>query len=111
MSVVTILGAGNGGAAAAAELALGGHRVRLWNRSAATLKPFRDLGGVRFEGAIGNGIARAEALTTDLPEALEGAGVALVCLPATAHEHVASELARARAALPVVLNPGHTGGA
>ena len=111
MSTLAVLGAGNGGCAAVAELALAGHEVRLWNRSEAALAPLRAAGGVRYEGALGSGLARIAVLTTNLPEALAGAEAALVCLPAVAHAHLAAELARARALLPVVLNPGHTCGA
>ena len=34
---VAVLGGGNGGFATAADLALAGHRVRLWSRSASAL--------------------------------------------------------------------------
>lgn len=108
---VAVLGAGAGGAAATAELMLRGHSVRLWNRSPATLEPFRAAGGVRYEGKLGAGLAAPETITANLAEAIEGAGAVLVCLPAIAHEDVAAGLASAAAALPVVLDPGHTGGA
>jgi opine dehydrogenase len=111
MSTLAVLGAGNGGCAAVAELAPAGHEVRLWNRSEAALAPLRAAGGVRYEGALGSGLARIAVLTTDLPEALAGAEAALVCLPAVAHAHLAAELARTGPRLPVVLNPGHTCGA
>jgi opine dehydrogenase len=108
---VAVLGAGAGGAAATADLTLQGHAVRLWNRSPATLEPFRVLGGVGYEGLPGTGLAVPETITADLSEAIEGADAALVCLPAIAHEEVAIRLASAGASLPIVLDPGHTGGA
>jgi opine dehydrogenase len=111
MASVTILGAGAGGAAAAVELTAVGHAVALWSRSAATLKPFQELGGVRHEGVLGDGFTPISRISGRLDEALEGADVALVCLPSLAHDTVADELVRAGARLPVVLNPGHTGGA
>lgn len=111
MATVAILGAGAGGAAAAVELTAAGHAVSLWNRSPATLEPFRAAGGVRHAGALGDGFTALERITPSLAEALEGADVALVCLPALAHDAVADALLEARAELPVVLNPGHTGGA
>ncbi len=109
MTTVAVLGAGAGGAAATAELTLAGHRVRLWNRSPATLEPFT--AGVRFVGLLGEGVAEPEHVTHDIAEAIAGVDVAIVCLPALAHEHVAQALAAARATCPIVLNPGHTGGA
>jgi opine dehydrogenase len=111
MSGVAILGAGAGGAAAAVELTAAGHDVALWNRSPATLAPLRAAGGIRHEGVLGDGFTSVARVTVDLAEALEGADVALVCLPSLAHDAVADALVAAGAELPVVLNPGHTGGA
>jgi opine dehydrogenase len=111
MKTIAVLGAGAGGAAAAADLSLRGYAVRLWNRSPETLEPYRRSGEVRYEGLLGSGAARPEAITADLREALDAADAAVVCLPALAHEGVAARLAAAGASLPVVLHPGHTGGA
>lgn len=110
---VSILGAGAGGAAAVAELTLAGHEVVLWNRSPATLVPFQTLGGVRYSGVLGEGIARPRLITADLGEAIAGADAAVVSLPTFSHAAVARALAEARWPVdrPVVLNPGHTGGA
>jgi opine dehydrogenase len=110
---VTVLGAGAGGAAAVAELAAAGHEVALWNRSAETLAAFQASGGVEYEGVLGTGVARPRLMTSDLDVAL-GEAEAVVCtLPTFAHAPVAQALARSRlrAETPVVLNPGHTGGA
>ena len=106
---VAVLGAGAGGAAAAVELMLRGNAVRLWNRSPATLESFH--GSVRYEGLLGSGEVRPEAISTELGEVLDGTDAVLVCLPALAHEAVAEALAAAGVSVPIVLNPGHTGGA
>lgn len=111
MARVAILGAGAGGMAAAVELTAAGHAVALWNRSPATLEPLRAAGGVRHVGVLGEGFTPVATITPALGEALDGADVALVCLPSLAHDDVADALAAAGATLPVVLNPGHTGGA
>ena len=111
MRSVAVIGAGAGGAAAVVELTLKGHEVRWWNRSAATIEPFRAAGGVRHEGVLGEGFVRPAAIAAGLADALDGADAALVCLPSLAHEAVANALAEAGVACPVVLNPGHTGGA
>jgi opine dehydrogenase len=112
MTSVAILGAGAGGAAAAVELSGQGHDVRLWARTAATLAPFIEAGGVAFEGVLGDGLATPQLMTADLVAATAGAEVLLVCLPTPAHAAVARMLAEARVQdIPVVLNPGHTGGA
>lgn len=111
MTRVAVLGAGAGGSAATAELTSKGHHVRLWNRSPETLEPFRQAGGVRYEGRLGHGLAKPEVLTSDLAEALDGAEVALVCLPAAAHPSLFRALAAARLSVALVLNPGGVGGA
>ncbi len=110
--IVAILGAGNGGAAAAVELGQRGFRTHWWNRSAATLAPFQRAGGIRYRGVLGEGLATPELMTSNLAEALAGAQVILICLPVPAHTPVAEALVKLGAnAVPVVLNPGHTGGA
>ena len=110
---VAILGAGAGGAAAVAELTAAGHDVVLWNRSEATLAPFAALGGVGYEGVLGEGLARPSLITADLNAAIAGVQAAVVVLPTFLHAPVARALAEAGWPddLPVVLNPGHTGGA
>jgi len=109
---IAVIGAGAGGAAAAVELTLAGHRVRLWNRSPDTLAPFVERSGVEYEGVLGEGFVRPERITPDLGEAMQDADVALVCLPTISHASVARALAKAGLHhVPVVLNPGHTGGA
>lgn len=111
MTAVCVIGAGAGGAAAVVELTAAGHDVRWWNRTAATIEPFRAAGGVRHEGVLGDGFTRPGLITDELPVALAGADVALVCLPSLAHEPVTQALVDAEVACPVVLDPGHTGGA
>jgi opine dehydrogenase len=111
MRKVAVVGAGAGGAAAAAELIAAGHEVRLWGRSPETLAAFQGQGGVYYEGVLGSGLARPKLMTGDLPEAIDAADVILVCLPTFAHADVARALAHAGTRVPVVLNPGHTGGA
>jgi len=108
---VAVVGAGAGGAAAVAELVANGHEVRLWGRSPQTVAPFADQGGVAYEGVLGKGLARPTLITSDLSAAIDAADVIFVCLPTFAHGDLARGLARAGARAPVVLNPGHTGGA
>lgn len=112
MRSIAVIGAGAGGAAAVAELTQAGHDVSLWNRSAETLAPFQALGGVGYEGLLGEGIARPRVISADLAEVITGAEVILVCLPTFSHTAVARALAGiGSTTVPVVLNPGHTGGA
>lgn len=110
---VAILGAGAGGAASVAELVQAGHDVHFWARSAETLAPHVKLGGVAFEGKLGEGVAKPTLITTDLKAAIAGVDVAVVVLPTFSHSAIAAALAAAGwpSDRPVLLNPGHTGGA
>lgn len=110
MTRVAVLGGGAGGLSCAVELTQRGHQVRLWNRNPATVRPFSSA-VIGFTGALGQGSVAVEAVTSDLADALAGADVAIVCLPALAHDAVFAGLAECGCAIPVVLNPGHTGGA
>jgi opine dehydrogenase len=109
MRKVAIIGAGAGGAAAVAELAAA-CEVRFWGRAAA-IAPFATQGGIRYEGLPGNGFARPALITSDLAAAIDGVDAILLCLPTFAHDEIARALAGLGVAAPVVLNPGHTGGA
>ena len=112
MSSVAVLGAGSGGTAATAELMQKGHRVRLWNRSAAALQPFQSSGYVGYEGVLGSGRVTPELMSQNMDEVLNGVDGILVCMPTIAHGAIAEMLANAGVrSIPVVLNPGHTGGA
>lgn len=106
---VAILGAGNGGCAAAVDLGGRGYEVRLWSRSEERLAPFREAGGIEFAGALGDGLRRVKSLTTDIAAAMDGADIVLIMVPTHAHE------AMARAVAPhlvpsqiLMVSPGHT---
>ncbi|GAC1339570.1 MAG: hypothetical protein NVSMB29_07090 [Candidatus Dormibacteria bacterium] len=60
---------------------------------------------------FGDGIAMPSLISTQLAEVLHEAEVAVVCLPALAHADLFNAFATMRLRLPVILNPGHTGGA
>lgn len=109
---VTVIGAGNGGSAAVVELTLAGHDVALHGRSEATVAPFR-ADGIGYQGVFGQGHAVPALITTSLKEAIQDADAAVVTLPTFALGSVARELHDAgwSANRPVILNPGHTGGA
>lgn len=109
---LAVIGAGNGGAAAAVELTLAGHDVALYGRSADTIAPFAH-GGIRYMGVFGEGVVHPLLLSSCIAEVIDGAEAAIVCLPTFAHVEVAHALHGAGwdATRPVLLNPGHTGGA
>jgi opine dehydrogenase len=90
---VAVLGGGNGAFATAADLALAGHGVRLWRRSADDTAAVREAGGITLVAEGRQGVARLERVTADLAEAVTGAEVVIVPLPATTHEDLAKRLA------------------
>lgn len=108
---IAVLGAGNGGLAAAADLTLRGHQVCLYTRSAATLQPVVDRGGVELMGAAGQGFAQLALITTDLQQAVAGADLIMLAVPVTAHQYYAHALAPVlESGQRIFLNPGHTCG-
>ncbi|HZD17740.1 MAG TPA: NAD/NADP octopine/nopaline dehydrogenase family protein [Actinomycetota bacterium] len=108
---VAILGAGNGGCAAAADLGSRGFQVRLFNRSRARLEPIIERGGLEKEGATGEGFVELPVVTDDLETAVEGADLVMLTVPISSHPYFAKELVPHLAPEQVLfLNPGHMGG-
>jgi opine dehydrogenase len=108
---VAVLGAGNGGCAAAADLARRCDDIRLYNRSAATIEPIIERGGIQLTGALGEAFVPLETVTTDLAAACDGADLVMLCVPTSAHDFFVDALAEVLApGQPVFLNPGHVGG-
>jgi opine dehydrogenase len=108
---VAILGAGNGGCAAAADLGDRGFDVSVYSRSEASLVHLRAQGGVRKIGACGDGLVPLRLVTTDIRQAVEGAEVVMLVVPLSAHPFYARQLAGLLSSDQIVfLNPGHMGG-
>jgi opine dehydrogenase len=110
----TVIGAGHGGKAMAAHLALMGFPVTLYNRTPENVSVIKARGGIELESYEGvlRGFGHLALVTSDMSEALEQAEVAMVVVPATAHADIARATApHLRNGQIVVLNPGRTGGA
>lgn len=106
-----VLGAGHGGLAMAGHLALLGFRTRLWNRSRERTDNVTDRGGIELEGVI-EGFGRVELATDDISDAIDGADVIMVVVPATGHRDIAKLCApHLNRHQVIVLNPGRTFGA
>lgn len=107
---VAVLGGGHGAYATAADLALAGHAVRLWRRAGPELAALRAAGGLALVAEGRRAKAVLEGLTTDLAEAVAGADVIVVPLPATSHEDLARRLApHLTESQLVLLSPGTLG--
>lgn len=112
MTVVAVLGGGNGAIAAAAHLTLEKHDVRLCNRTPAKLERFRAVGGVTVKGGFLPESFVELNIASSLEDAISGADAIMLCIPALGHEYYASRLATMISPNQVVfLNPGSTGGA
>jgi opine dehydrogenase len=109
-----VIGAGNGGKAMAAHLALMGFPVALYNRTAARIEAVQELGGIQLESFDGgpHGFGKLELATADLGEAIEGREAIMVVVPSTAHREIARGLApHLQDGQMVILHPGRTCGA
>jgi opine dehydrogenase len=108
-----VIGAGNGGKAMAAHLALMGFRVTLYNRTPFRIDAIRLRGGIDLESYPGGpyGFGRLACVTSDLAEALAMANVVMVVVPSSAHADVAAAMApHLQSGQIVVLHPGRTCG-
>jgi opine dehydrogenase len=109
---IAVIGAGNGGHAMAAHLSLGGFPVRFCEMPefGDNLRPARERGGIELMGALGEGFARLEMITTDLAAAIRGASHLFVVTQALGHERVAELCApHLEAGQSVILFPGSGG--
>jgi opine dehydrogenase len=110
----TVIGAGHGGRAMAAHLALMGIRVTLYNRTYDHIAALNARGGIDLESAEGgpHGFARLALVTSDIAEALKNAQMVMVVVPSSAHVDVAKNAApHLQDGQIVVLHPGRTCGA
>lgn len=110
----SVIGAGNGGRAMAAHLALMGFPVTLFNRTPEKVEAIRELGGIHLESfeAGPRGLGRLVAVTSSLEEATRAGRVLMVVVPSSAHGELARNLAPfLRPDHVIILHPGRTGGA
>lgn len=110
----TVIGAGHGGKAMAAHLALMGHLVTLYNRTPETIKTIRTRKGIELESFPGGptGFAKLKKCTSDIQEALNEAHVVMVVVPSSAHRDIAQACApHLKDGQIIVLHPGRTCGA
>jgi opine dehydrogenase len=109
----TVIGAGHGGKAMAADLAAKGFTVTLYNRTAERISEIAARSEIDLE--YESGISRCCSLavvTSDMAEAFEDANVIMVVLPASGHRDIAHKcVPHLRDGQIVILNPGRTGGA
>ncbi len=110
---VTVIGAGHGGKAMAADMAVRGFRVTLYNRTYSHIKVIDLRQGIELINEKGQEIfAPLENVTSDLEEALRDTALIMVVIPASGHRSIALKAAPyLQDDQILVLNPGRTGGA
>ena len=111
MSNIAVIGAGNGGQAMAAFLALKGYRVNLYNRTASRIAAIKEEGGIHLSGLY-KGYGKLNKVTTSIQDAIDDVELIMVVTPAIAHKYLAEEMEPYLVdGQKIVLNPGRTGGA
>lgn len=110
----TVIGAGHGGKAMAAHLAIMGFETTLYNRTADHIYAIHALGGVDLESYDNGprGFGRLKKVTSDMAEAIQDANVIMVVVPSSAHADIAKNMAPHLVdGQQVLLHPGRTCGA
>ncbi|MCL4239149.1 MAG: NAD/NADP octopine/nopaline dehydrogenase family protein [Anaerolineae bacterium] len=110
---IAVIGAGHGGKAMAAEMAVRGYTVRLYNRSYEHIEDIAARGGIEVTLEDGQQVfGPIPYVTSDMAFALADAKLVMIVVPASAHRDIALACApHLRDGQIVVLNPGRTGGA
>jgi opine dehydrogenase len=95
MKKITVLGGGGTGCMMAADNALRGNEVRLWDSGeyAENLEHIEKMNGITLTGRHTTGTAKLAMVTTNLGEALEGAEVVLIATLVKRHEKICEALA------------------
>ncbi|MDG1906632.1 MAG: 3-hydroxybutyryl-CoA dehydrogenase [Arenicella sp.] len=107
---IAVLGGGHGCYAAAAELSENGHQVRFWRRDSGALEPVIKSGGIRVKDFKGERDISIAKPTDSLKDAIEGAQLIVIPLPALAHVSLAKQCAPLwRDGQVVFLPPGTLG--
>ena len=110
----TVIGAGNGGKAMAAHLALKGFPVALYNRTSKHIDIIQKRGGIELKSYEGGpqGFGELTLVTANIAEALEHAEMIMVVVPSSAHTDIARLVTPyLRDGQIIILHPGRTFGA
>lgn len=92
---VAVLGGGNGGITAAADLTSRGFEVRLYElpRFSRNLEPIMRKGGILFKSQEGEKFVKTSLVTTDIAKAIAGTDIVMLVIPSIAVEEFAKECA------------------
>lgn len=87
-----VIGGGNGGQSAAAHLGVMGFPVTIFDVVPDTVNAINFQGGIYVDGAV-KGFGKVEKATIDIAEAVRGADIVMVILPALYHRDIAKRMA------------------
>jgi len=110
----TVIGAGNGGKAMSAHLAIMGQDVVLYNRTFINIEVIAKRGGIELESPPGGpfGFGEINLVTDDIQVALKDAEIIMVVVPSSGHSDIAKLVAPyLQDGQIVILHPGRTCGA
>ncbi len=110
----TVIGAGHGGKAMAAHLAIMGLEVNLYNRTFEHIDVIQKRGGIDLESSEpgAHGFGKLALVTSDMGQALEGTQMIMVVVPSSAHADIAKSVApHLKDGQILILHPGRTCGA
>jgi len=110
LAEVAVLGAGNGGQSMAADLALAGFPVNLFELESfsANLAPIQEKGGLELSGVGRMGFAKLNKITTDMQEAVKDAALIMVACAVPGHRPMMEAVApHLRDGHVIVFNTGY----
>ena len=110
---ITVMGAGNGGKAMAAHLAIMGAKVTLYNRTWKNIEAINERGGISLKSEeVYQDFGEIALITSDIEKAVKASRIIMVVLPAFAHAEIAKKISPfLQDDQIIVLNPGRTFGA
>lgn len=110
----TVIGAGHGGRAMAAHLALMGFDVALYNRTPEHIEGIKARKGIDLDSEESgpHGFAELALVTSNVKEAVQHGEMLMVVVPSSAHMSIAADMAPyLRDGHIILLHPGRTCGA
>ena len=90
---ITIIGAGNGGKAMAAHLAIMGAKVTLFNRTWKNIESISERGGISLKNEESSqDFGKIALMTSDIEIAVKASKIIMVVVPAFAHAEIAEKI-------------------
>jgi opine dehydrogenase len=110
---ISVFGAGHGGKAMAAHLAISGANVTLYNRTWQNIQAIKERGGISLASTFElSCFGKLSHVTSNIEEAVRNSQLLMIVVPAFAHAEIAKKISPfLEDGQIIVLNPGRTFGA